>query len=343
MPPLTAGGTPMFAMLVLVMLLLVMPPAMRDASAQIRDIDSVAITVADMDRSVAFYRDVLTFEKVSDIDVAGEEWGRLEGVAKPRMRVVRLRLGDEALELMEYATPHGRPIPRDARSNDRWFQHVAIVVNDMGRACSRLKKHNVETVSQAPQRLPDWNPEASGIRAFYFKDPDGHPLELLRFPPGKGDPKWQWISERLFLGIDHTAIVVGDSEKSLAFYRDELGLRVAGRSDNYGLEQERLSAVPGAHVRITTLRAPSGPGVELLEYLTPLDGKPFPADARSNDLLHWQIRAVAMSPEGVVERLKSQRSRGASRGVVQMPGAPLGFTRGVLIRDPDGHSVELVD
>ena len=78
---------------------------------------------------------------------------------------------------------------------------------------------------------------AGGIRAFYFKDPDGHPLEILWFPEGKGDPKWQQPSDRLFLGIDHTAIVVSDTAQSLRCYRDTLGLRVAGESENYGPEQ----------------------------------------------------------------------------------------------------------
>src|SRR5213594_2763927 len=107
------------------------------------------------------------------------------------MRVVGMRLGDERIELMEYLTPRGRPIPADSRSHDRWFQHIAIVVSDMDRAYARLREHRVAHASSGPQRLPDWNPNAGGIRAFYFKDPDGHTLEVLSFPPGKGHPRWQ--------------------------------------------------------------------------------------------------------------------------------------------------------
>src|SRR5262249_57597761 len=87
--------------------------------------------------------------------------------------------------------------------------------------------------------LPDWNPNAGGIRAFYFKDPDGHPLEVLWFPPDKGNPRWHRPSDRLFLGIDHTAIVVGSTEASLACYRDTLGLRVVGGRENYVAAPER--------------------------------------------------------------------------------------------------------
>ena len=51
------------------------------------------------------------------------------------------------------------------------------------------------------------------------------------------------------------AIVVADTDVSLAFYRDALGMRVAGSSENYGSEQEHLNNIFGARLRITALRA----------------------------------------------------------------------------------------
>ena len=176
-----------------------------------QSVETVGMTVSDMNRSITFFSNVLTFEKVSDIEVAGTEYDRLQGVFGTRMRIVRMRLGDEEVELTEYLAPRGRPIPVDSRSNDHWFQHVAIIVSNMDAAYARLRQHKVEHASPEPQRLPDWNPAAGGIKAFYFKDPDGHPLEILQFPEGKGDPKWHTASDRLFLGIDHTAIVVTDT------------------------------------------------------------------------------------------------------------------------------------
>ena len=153
--------------------------------------------------------------------------------------------------------------------------------------CARYK---VRHASTGPQRLPDWNRNAGGIKAFYFKDPDGHALEILAFPADKGAPKWHRATDKLFLGIDHTAIVVDDTDQSLRFYRDGLGLTVTGESENYGIEQERLNNVFGARLRITGLTAGAGPGIELLEYLAPDDGRPTPADTRSNDLIGWQTR-----------------------------------------------------
>ena len=130
------------------------------------------MTVSDMDRSVEFFSKVLSFEKVSEIEVAGEEYERLQGVFGLRMRIVRMKLGDEFLELTEYLAPQGRPIPVDSRSNDRWFQHIAIVVSDMDKAYQHLRAHNVRHASTGPQTIPPTNKAAAGIRAFYFKDSD---------------------------------------------------------------------------------------------------------------------------------------------------------------------------
>src|ERR1700758_1889037 len=246
--------------------------------ALVDGVEAIGITGSDMDRAVDFYSKVLTFEKVSDTEVAGESYEHLEGVFGLRMRVVRMRLGDEFIELTEYLAPKGRPIPVDSRSNDLLFQHIAIIVSDMGKAYAWLRQNKVEHASSGPQRLPDWNKNAAGIRAFYFKDPDGHPLEILQFPPDKGAEKWHRPSSELFLGIDHTAIVVGDTENSLHFYRDLLGMRIAGESENYGTEQEHLNNVFGTHLRITALRGTTGPGIELLDYLAPRSGRPFPED-----------------------------------------------------------------
>lgn len=305
-------------------------------------VESVGMTVSDLDRAVAFYTRVLAFEKISEVELAGEEIERLQGVFGARMRVARLRLGDEVLELTEYLAPRGRPVPPDSRSQDRWFQHVAVIVRDMDQAYAWLRRHRVEHASPGPQRLPDWNPSAGGIRAFYFRDPDGHPLEILQFPAGKGDSRWHRPAERLFLGIDHTAIAVQDTETSLRLHRDALGLRIAGESENHGPEQERLNNVFGARLRITTLRGAAGPGIELLEYLAPRDGRPMPADARANDVFHWQVRLVDRQVEAAA-RLRAGGGRLVSPGVVTLPDRSLGFGRGLLARDPDGHAVQVVE
>ena len=304
-----------------------------------RAVESVGMTVSNLERSVAFFRDVLTFELIDQFEDAGRDTELLTGVFGARTRSARMRLGTEVLELTEFLAPRGRPYPPDTRGNDQWFQHVAVVVSDMDAAYQRLRDHGVSHASTAPQRLPDWNPNAGGIEAFYFRDPDGHFLEVLHFPPGKGDTRWH-SAGRLFLGIDHTAIVSTDTERALRFYRDGLGLSVAGGAENFGIEQEHLNNVFGVRLRITTLRTQSGPGVELLEYLAPRTGRSTPIDASAADLAHWQTTVTVPAVARFIHALSGGWL--VSPSVVPAP-AGRGFARGLLVRDPDAHGVRLVE
>ncbi len=305
----------------------------------VSEVVRVGFTVSDLDASVRFFHAVLDFEKVEERELAGAEIEHLTGIFPARVRTARLRLGSEEIELTEYLAPAGRAFPDDTRGNDLWFQHVAIVVSDMDAAYAKLRAHRVRHASSGPQRLPDWNPNAGGIVAFYFRDPDGHFLELIHFPRGKGNPRWQSAGGKLFLGIDHTAISVRDTDASLAFYQGVLGLRVAGASENYGSEQEHLNAVFGARLRITGLTAGKGPGIELLEYLAPGGGRPRPLDARANDLLHWQTD-LAVRDAGAAERaLFAANALLDSPGAVSVPG----LGRALVAADPDGHRLRVIE
>jgi catechol 2,3-dioxygenase-like lactoylglutathione lyase family enzyme len=325
----------------LVALLLAAAARAALAAPVVTAVDDIAVTVSDVDRATTFYRDVLGFSPVTESESASQSLERLEGVFGARIRAAQLRLGDERLTLLQFVAGTGRPIPPDQRSNDAGFQHVAIVVSDMDAAYRRLREHHVRHVSNAPQTLPAWNKAAGGIRAFYFSDLDGHTLELIWFPPGKGDPRWQRQNAPLFQGIDHTAIGVLDTEASLRLYRDRLGLRVAGTSENHGPEQEHLNAIFGAHLRITALRAGKGPGIELLQYLSPRDGRPAPADLRANDLLHWQTTLRVEQTDVALKAALGAGARAISSGVVPFIEVPFGGQEGTLVRDPDGHALLL--
>lgn len=95
---------------------------------------------------------------------------------------------------------------------------------------------------------------------------------MIQFPRNRGNPRWNKPGNELFLGIDHTAIVVADTERGLPTYQGHLGFMITGMSENYGTKRAHLNNVFGARLRIAGLRVDQGLGKELLEYLTPTDG-----------------------------------------------------------------------
>jgi catechol 2,3-dioxygenase-like lactoylglutathione lyase family enzyme len=168
-------------------------------------------------------------------------------------------------------------------------------------------------------------------------------IDLWHFPSNKGDPRWQSPTDKLFLGIDHTAIAIANTSTSLGFYQDLLGLQLKGESENYGTEQEHLNNVFGARLHISSLKAPTGIGIEFLEYLTPRDGQPFPIDEKANDLIHWQTSMIVEDAETVAQHLETQDYNFVSSGVITIGDRKLGFRQGFLVRDPDGHVLRIIE
>ncbi len=308
-----------------------------------REIRGFALTVSNLDSAVAFYQEALGFKKVGERIVADRNYDYLTGVFGTRVRSATLQLGDERIELEQYLAPSGQPIPVDSRSNDLWFQHFAVVVSDMERAYEHLRAFPVQSISSAPQTIPESNKAAAGIKAYKFKDPDGHPLELLWFPADKGKAKWQSAEGRLFLGIDHSAIGISSTERSTAFYRDLIGLTVAGGTTNTGMTQEQLDNAFGAVVRITGLRPDrsESPGLEFLQYVNPSGGRPSPIALRPNDLVLTRTVIQVDDLDGLVAKLQGGGVIFISPQVVSVNGEP--WSKALMVKDPDGHAVLLVE
>ncbi|MBL1178269.1 VOC family protein [Pantanalinema sp. GBBB05] len=310
---------------------------------QTQRIGAIALTVSDVDCSRAFYTQALGFKVVSDITINKPNYCQLEGVEDSRIRTMTLCLGAEIIRLIQYLDRLGKPIPADSRSNDRWFQHIAIVVSDMDRAYAHLASFPIEPISTSPQTIPPDNKEAAYIQAFKFKDLDRHNVELIGFPPDKGQTKWHQPTNQLFLGIDHTAIVVTDTAQSLDFYRDSLGMTVEGGSFNWGETQARMDDLPNAKVRVTALRpVQGGLGIELLEYVEPTDGRPIPPDWDRTDIAHVQVELVVNDLQPVVNRLHSYNIALTLSSIIELANY-LPNKRGCRVNDPTGHALLLIE
>lgn len=308
--------------------------------SQVTKVASVGFTVKDLDKEVKFFEDVLQFKKIGAFSLNRQISRELFGVAAQETRFAVLQLGEETIQLMQFEGIIGREIPQDSKSNDLWFQHIAIVVSDMEKSYELIRENDLQFVSSSPQTLPDYLPNAAGIKAFYFRDPEGHVLELIQFPEGKGNPRWAMRHDQLFVGIDHSAIGIDKTTRSLPFYTEILGLTVGGYSENYGTEQEHLNQVFGAHLIITGLHADSGIGVEFLDYLSPPGGSAYPMDSSPADQWHWNYFMETDNLEDIHTRLIEGNYTLISNGIVPLDLAEMGQTqKALLARDPDGHAL----
>jgi catechol 2,3-dioxygenase-like lactoylglutathione lyase family enzyme len=307
-----------------------------EADARVIQIERMVITVSDLDQTEAFYRDGLGFTTTTrqSSDQAATE--RLLGISGP-MDSLTMELGRERVEFIHYSKS-GRQYPVDSRSPDLWFQHLAIVVADMDVAYARLQKVSFKPISEdGPRTLPE---EDGRVRAFKFRDPDGHPLELVYFPAGQGRKIWAvHDKDRIELGVDHTAISVSQTPASLAFYAKLLGMTAAYKVTNTGVAQDQLDGIRNAKVRITGLRPASqdGPGIELLDYRSLPRGRPSSLDSRPDDLWHAHIVLRVDALDEMTAALHRHKVRFVSSGIVRLGNGK----RAVEITDPDGHSLVL--
>lgn len=82
-----------------------------DHSPFVTAVDSIGLTVSDLDRSVEFYSKVLSFEKISETEVDGPDYEHLEGVFGLQMLIARMRLGEELAELESSLRPQAGRLP----------------------------------------------------------------------------------------------------------------------------------------------------------------------------------------------------------------------------------------
>lgn len=298
----------------------------------------ISVTVADLSRQIGFYRDALGLacgpERVPD-DPA---WPGLLGLpAGTTMRVADVSVGHQTLELASFDPP-GKPYPAARASNDQWFQHIALACGDIEQVWTRLQGHCPEAVTAGgPVHLPR---NTGGVTAFKFRDPEGHPLELIHFPTGAGASVWHTKLGAGILGYDHSALVVTDVARSLAFYDEVLGLHVGGRSLNRGPEQDRLDGLDACEVDVVALE-PAGvavPHVELLHYRAP-PGRLLTTETPAADTASIRQIHEVDHLDALVVRLRDAGVRFVSEGIVAFKDG----ARAVAIRDPDGHMLVLTE
>lgn len=286
--------------------------------------------VADIEQAERFL--AAAFGATTTGRVAGDgRFAELLGVPDAVTRRTHMRLGDQEIALTAFDPP-GRPYPPGSTTSDLWFQHLAIVVADIDAAHARVRdaRHVMPITEGGPTRLPC---AAGGVRAFKFRDGDGHPLELLEFHPQSTPAAWRRQGRPdVFLGIDHTAIAVADTTRSIDFFRSSFGLIPAMQTENVGAEQSRLDAMGDTRVTVSTLNpVEKVPHLELLSYES---GRRRPSTtAASNDIAATYVVLQTPDLAQTARTLAAASARFISPGICTMADG----TRAVMILDPDGH------
>lgn len=144
--------------------------------------DHFGITVADLERSAAFYG-ALGFgpypPEVQDVDT---DWIKtMTGFPDAHLRITQMSLGATRLELLQYVSPKGRTTV-ETQTLDAGNAHLGINVDDLDAEVERLRAGGF-AVRSAPITVPDG--PAAGVRAVYATDPDGNTVELVEWPPEK--------------------------------------------------------------------------------------------------------------------------------------------------------------
>ena len=273
----------------------------------------------------------------------GDAYERLFGVFGLRARIVRLRLGDEEIELIDYLAPEGRPIPVDTRSNDVWFQHVAIIVSDMDarlRAAARAQRAARLDRPADAARTGTRTPAAS--RRSTSRTPTATTSRSCSFPPDKGDPRWHEPGDgcssasttpRSWCATPRRASPSSRSPRARG-RRRERELR-----DRAGAPEQRVRRAPSDH---RAAARPPGPG--RVPRLSGAARRPaVPAG-------HAGERSLALAdPHGDAgsgcAREGSARAGAAfvSPGIVEMPDDHLGLGRALMVRSPVGHAVLITE
>jgi catechol 2,3-dioxygenase-like lactoylglutathione lyase family enzyme len=298
----------------------------------------ISVTVADLGKTAAFYRDWLGLEVGPEQALGDPAWNSLLGLAQDTTaRAADIAVGQKVVKLVAFDPP-GKPYPPERASNDQWFQHFSLVCGDIEAVWKRLEGGSPGVITKGdPVLLP---PNTGSVTAFKFRDPEGHPLELIFFPRGVGAPIWQETAGKGILGYDHTAVSVMDVERSVAFYTGLLGFHVGGRSLNHGPEQDRLDGLSGCEVDVVALQPTSvaTPHVELLHYRTP-PGRTLSAQIQANDVASARQIHRVDDLAAMVRRLEAEGVTFVSPGMVTLKNS----RKAVSVRDPDGHMIVLMD
>ena len=284
--------------------------------------------VRDMDRAVAFYRDVLGLEVTANVPFSpNPAIMRLGNTPGAQSRMVQLRVpgSDMGVELIEYKDIDRKP--QNPRIVDPGGANIALRVRDIAQILTKLPRSGAKIITQG-----DVPATINNAKYVFLQDPDGFVVELVQ-PPVLFDATTSNVSGAAF------ELTVNDSEQSVKFYKDMLGIdMVLGPEFIENELMSRTAGAPGAGVRQSRATIPgSSTAFTLIEFQkvarTPLTGR---VQDPGTAILQLRVRDV----DALVKKMKA-----AGVPIVTTDGEAVEIRPGlkiVIVRDPNNLMLELM-
>ena len=309
-------------------------PWLGAQSAPVSDVVGVgnfSHVVRDMDRAVAFYRDVLGLEVgASQPFSPNPAIMRLGNTPGAQSKMVQLRVPGSMMgvELLEY-----KDIDRKVQSPrfvDPGAANIALRVRDLAPILAKLPGSGAKIITEGGEPAT-----VNNGKFIFLQDPDGFVVELAQTTP-PADSKVPATSNVFGAAFELT---VNDSEQSVKFYKDMLGIDMPlGPSFNDNQVMARTAGAPGASFRQSRATIPgSSTSFTLIEFKniarTPLTGR---VQDPGTAILQLRVRDV----DALVKKMKT-----AGVPVVTTGGDAVEIRPGLkisIVKDPNNLMLELI-
>jgi catechol 2,3-dioxygenase-like lactoylglutathione lyase family enzyme len=314
-----------------------------DAPGPAIGVRAIIHSVADLDKTVTFYRDGLGMQPVGPggkpmttmpaPQALDESLSKFTDTHGAKFRNASFHVPGAAfdLELTEFTgTPVKKAVPH---MQDPGAATLVLIVRDVDAALAGVKKTggSVLSIGGEPMKMA----ATSQSRSVFVRDPDGFMLELAGIQP---PPKSSAPPDSNILG-GRIGVTIKDTDQTMKFYHDVLGFETKPAPPEFATNNTIASLIDakGAHWRISSAKVPgTSVDFELLEFKD-VPRKPF--DLRVPDA---GSPAVSIRVKDVEAGMKAVAAGGGS--IVTRGGEPvkLGPGVGVFVRDPNGLLIELI-
>ena len=305
--------------------------AQNAPASDVTGVGNFSRVVRDMDRAVAFYRDVLGLEVAANVPFSPNpaimRLGNTIG-AQSRMMQLRVPGSDMGVELLEYKDIERRV--QSPRFVDPGAANQAFRVRDLSRIVAKLPGSGAKIITEGgtPTKL-------NNSQFLFVQDPDGFVVELIE-APAPADSKVPPTSNVYGAAFELT---VNDSEQSVKFYKDVLGIDMPlGAAFNDNQQMARTAGAPGASFRQSRATIPGSSTVfTLIEFKnvprTPLTGR---VQDPGTAIVQLRVRDV----DALVKKAKA-----AGAPIVTTGGEAVEIRPGLriaIVRDPNNLMLELM-